>query len=60
MSIANLTRADGHDFIAAAQRARIRTEVTAYPLGEANEALAALREGRLTGAAVLRIGADAG
>lgn len=52
-SVANLTRQDAHEFLALAGRVRIATEVTIYPLAQANEALTALREGRLTGAAVL-------
>jgi propanol-preferring alcohol dehydrogenase len=53
VSVANLTRQDGVDFLARAQRAAIRTRVTPYPLAAANEALAALRGGTLVGAAVL-------
>jgi propanol-preferring alcohol dehydrogenase len=53
LSVANLTRQDAHEFLALAPAAGIRTEVTRYPLGEANTALADLREGRLQGAAVL-------
>ena len=52
-SVANLTRADGEEFMAVAADAPIRTSVTPYPLEEANEALSALRDGRLVGAAVL-------
>ena len=52
-SVANLTRADGAAFLALAPRVPIRTHVTAYPLAQANEALADLRCGRLTGAAVV-------
>ncbi|HXE58397.1 MAG TPA: zinc-dependent alcohol dehydrogenase family protein [Gemmatimonadales bacterium] len=52
-SVANLTRRDGEEFIALAARVAIRTEVRPYPLERAAEALAALREGRLRGAAVL-------
>jgi len=52
-SVANLTRADGHEFLALAPRVPVRTHVTTYPLEQANEALADLRAGRLTGAAVL-------
>jgi propanol-preferring alcohol dehydrogenase len=52
-SVANLTRQDGREFIALARAARIKTSVTPYPLAEANAALAALRDGRLNGAAVL-------
>lgn len=52
-SVANLTRRDGDEFMALAERVPIRTEVTPYPLSEANRALSDLREGRLSGAAVL-------
>ena len=53
VSVANLTRADAHEFLTVAPQAGVRTEVTRYPLGQANAALADLREGRLQGAAVL-------
>jgi propanol-preferring alcohol dehydrogenase len=53
LSVANLTRHDAHEFLLIAPEAGIRTEVTRYPLAQANEALADLREGRLQGAAVL-------
>ena len=53
VSVANLTRQDAHEFFAIAPRAGIRTTVTRYPLAQANEALADLREGRMQGAAVL-------
>jgi propanol-preferring alcohol dehydrogenase len=52
-SVANLTRADGEAFFAVAARAAIRTTVTPFPLVEANAALAQLRSGGLSGAAVL-------
>lgn len=52
-SVANLTRADGRDFLARALAAGIETHATAYPLQSANEALEDLRSGRLQGAAVL-------
>jgi propanol-preferring alcohol dehydrogenase len=52
-SVANLTRRDGDEFLSVAPRIPIRTETTTFPLAQANEALARLREGRLTGAAVL-------
>lgn len=52
-SVANLTRQDGEDFLALAARVPLRVETTAFDLEAANEALAALREGRITGAAVL-------
>ncbi|MFI5412006.1 zinc-dependent alcohol dehydrogenase family protein [Kaistia sp. UC242_56] len=53
VSVANLTRQDGIDFLAIAAKARIRTTTTTYPLEKANEALADLRAGRFQGAAVL-------
>src|ERR1700720_3246715 len=53
VSVANLTRADAREFLAVAPQAGVRTEVTRYPLDQANAALADLREGRLQGAAVL-------
>jgi propanol-preferring alcohol dehydrogenase len=52
-SVANLTRADGAEFLELAPRVPVRTHVTAYPLAEVNEALADLRTGRLTGAGVI-------
>lgn len=52
-SVANLTRTDAREFLAVASRIPIETHVRPYPLGEANRALADLRAGRLTGAAVL-------
>jgi propanol-preferring alcohol dehydrogenase len=52
-SVANLTRRDGEEFLALAERLPLRTETTVFDLEDANKALAALREGRITGAAVL-------
>lgn len=52
-SVANLTRRDGEEFLALAGRVPIRTETQTFPLEQANEALEALRSGRLRGAAVL-------
>lgn len=52
-SVANLTRQDGRDFIELAQKVPIRTTVSPFPLARANEALAAVREGLVSGAAVL-------
>jgi propanol-preferring alcohol dehydrogenase len=54
-SVANLTRKDGEDFLALAPQIPIQTEVTAFPLTEANEALNALKTGKINGAAVLEI-----
>jgi propanol-preferring alcohol dehydrogenase len=53
LSVANLTRADGREFMDIAAQAPIRTRTTAFPLRQANEALSALRSGALEGAAVL-------
>ncbi len=52
-SVANLTRQDGREFLELAPRVPVRTETRRFPLEAANEALAILREGRLSGAAVL-------
>jgi alcohol dehydrogenase, propanol-preferring len=52
-SVANLTRADGEEFLALAPVVPVRTEVETFPLREANEALDRLRSGRIQGAAVL-------
>jgi propanol-preferring alcohol dehydrogenase len=53
VSVANLTRQDGLDFLQRAPGMGIRTQTTAYPLADANQALADLRAGRFEGAAVL-------
>ncbi|MFD1330058.1 zinc-dependent alcohol dehydrogenase family protein [Mycoplana ramosa] len=52
-SVANLTRQDGREFFEIARRASVRTHTVRYPLTRANDALADLRAGRLSGAAVL-------
>jgi propanol-preferring alcohol dehydrogenase len=54
VSVANLTRKDGVDFLNVAAEADVRTHTTVFPLREANEALARLRDGKLVGAAVLQ------
>lgn len=54
-SVANLTRKDGEDFLKLAPSIPIETEVSAYPLEKANEALDDLRMGRVNGAAALEI-----
>jgi len=56
-SVANLTRRDGVEFLNIAPTVPVRTEVRAYPLEQANEALLALRRGEVRGVAVLEIGA---
>lgn len=53
VSVANLTRQDGIDFLGLARKIGISTRTTSYPLREANQALADLRAGRFDGAAVL-------
>jgi len=58
-SVANLTRADGEAFLEIAGRVPLRVDAAPYPLQAANEALDALREGRVQGAAVLVPGAVA-
>jgi propanol-preferring alcohol dehydrogenase len=52
-SVANLTRQDGEEFLALAPQVPMHTSVTPFPLEQANEALQALRQGALQGAAVL-------
>jgi propanol-preferring alcohol dehydrogenase len=52
-SVANLTRADATEFLAIAPTVPVKSTVVPMPLARANEALAALRQGELTGAAVL-------
>jgi len=53
VSVANLTRQDGIDFLKLAPQMNIVTKTTTYPLAQANQALADLRAGRFEGAAVL-------
>lgn len=55
VSVANLTRQDGEEFLALAPKIPITTTVHSYPLNKANEALDDLRNGRFTGAAVIVI-----
>ena len=53
VSVANLTRRDGIDFLRLAPQIGIVTRTTTYPLQQANQALADLRAGNFEGAAVL-------
>jgi propanol-preferring alcohol dehydrogenase len=53
VSVANLKREDGIDFLGKAANFGIVTKTTVYPLIQANQALADLRAGRFDGAAVL-------
>jgi len=52
-SVANLTRLDGRELLALAPRVPVRTRLSSYALEDANTALADLRAGRFTGAAVI-------
>jgi propanol-preferring alcohol dehydrogenase len=52
-SVANLTRQDGYEFLELAPRVPVRTNVTTYPLEDAEQALADLRAGRFEGSAVI-------
>ena len=52
-SVANLTRRDAEEFFRIAPMVPVHTETQAFPLDQANTALARLRSGQLTGAAVL-------
>ena len=55
-SVANLTRADGDAFFALAARVPLVVHTETFPLEQANEALACLRQGHISGAAVLTTG----
>ena len=52
-SVANLTHADGEEFLALAPTIPVHAEVETFPLEDANEALDRLRRGALRGSAVL-------
>jgi propanol-preferring alcohol dehydrogenase len=54
-SVANLTRADGEEFLALAPQVPVRAYVQIYALEDANDALEDLRAGRLQGTAVLTL-----
>lgn len=53
VSVAHLTLKDGIGFLALAPKVPVKTTVETFPLEQANEAPARLREGRINGAAVL-------
>jgi propanol-preferring alcohol dehydrogenase len=53
VSVANLTRRDGLEFLRLVARQPLEVQTTVYPLEQANQALDDLRSGRLQGAAVL-------
>ena len=54
-SVANLTRADAHEFLQIAPQVPVRTVISTYPLQDAARALQDLREGSFAGAAVLAV-----
>ena len=54
-SVANLTRADGEEFMALAPQVPVQTDVETFPLHAAGEALARLRSGAVNGAVVLSV-----
>ena len=54
-SVANLTRQDGEELFKIAPKIPIKTTVQVFPLEAANDALSQLRNGRIEGAAVLKI-----
>ncbi|MBV8998069.1 MAG: zinc-dependent alcohol dehydrogenase family protein [Solirubrobacterales bacterium] len=58
-SVANLTRQDGHEWLALAREVPIKTSITNYALEQAEQALADLRAGRFEGTAVIVPGAQA-
>jgi propanol-preferring alcohol dehydrogenase len=53
LSVANLTRRDGEEFLALAPKIPVKTTVHRYGLAKVNEALEDLRHGRFSGAAVI-------
>lgn len=53
VSVANLTREDGREFLKVAAQVPVTTSTTSFPLSQANEALALLRKGGVRGAAAL-------
>lgn len=54
-SVANLTRRDGEEFLRLAPRVPVHTEITTYPLEQAQQALDDLRNGRVSGSAVITV-----
>jgi propanol-preferring alcohol dehydrogenase len=53
-SVANNTREDGHEFLAEAARANLRTRIREFPFSDANQALKALKDDAIAGAGILR------
>jgi propanol-preferring alcohol dehydrogenase len=59
-SVANLTRRDGEELLQLVPEVPVKTDIVEFPLEEANEALNRLRDGRIEGAAVLKVAAEEG
>ncbi|MDI7275980.1 MAG: alcohol dehydrogenase, partial [Anaerolineae bacterium] len=55
-SVTNYTRQDAEEFLRLAADVPVRTEVEAFPLSQANEALERLKHGRIRGSAALTVG----
>jgi propanol-preferring alcohol dehydrogenase len=56
-SVANMTRTDAHDFLALAARIGLTPDITVFPLDRVNDALRAVKDDGLDGAAVVTLGA---
>jgi alcohol dehydrogenase, propanol-preferring len=54
-SVANMTRADAHDFLQLSAEIGLKPQVTPFPLDQANEALLAVKEDAIDGAAAIVI-----
>jgi propanol-preferring alcohol dehydrogenase len=54
-SVANMTRADARDFLELAAKIGLKPQVTVFPLDQANEALAAVKQDQINGAAVITL-----
>jgi alcohol dehydrogenase, propanol-preferring len=52
-SVANMTRSDARDFLQIAAEINLRPKITTFPLDQANEALAAVKNDAINGAAVI-------
>jgi propanol-preferring alcohol dehydrogenase len=52
-SVANMTRADARDFLQVASEIGLRPKITTFPLDQANEALLAVKNDAIDGAAVI-------
>ena len=57
-SVANVSRTDVREFLSLAAEIPLRPTIEEFPLAEANRALQELKEGKIRGAKVLRLGPD--